>query len=67
MFDVQFAVKTMKLIITQGIPVSFYILFFTLLISLPLGFLVGPGPASSGCRCSARFSAYWCPSSGALP
>ena len=41
MFDVQFAVKTMKLIITQGIPVSFYILFFTLLISLPLGFLVG--------------------------
>lgn len=41
MFDSQFAVKTMKLIITQGLPVSFYILFFTLLISLPLGFLVG--------------------------
>ena len=41
MFDFEFAKNTMKLILTQGVPVSFYILFFTLLISLPLGFLVG--------------------------
>lgn len=41
MFDFKFAVSTMRDIILHGLPVSFYILFFTLVISLPLGFLVG--------------------------
>lgn len=41
MFNVEFMISTMQDIILHGIPVSFYILFFTMLISLPLGFLVG--------------------------
>lgn len=41
MFDLQFAITTMRDIILHGIPVSFFILFFTVVISLPLGFLVG--------------------------
>lgn len=41
MFNLEFAITTMRDIILHGIPVSFYILFFTVIISLPLGFLVG--------------------------
>ena len=41
MFDFEYAGKIMKEIILHGVPVSFYILFFTMLISLPLGFLIG--------------------------
>jgi L-cystine transport system permease protein len=39
--DVSFAMDTMVKIIRQGVPISLYVLIGTLLISLPLGFLVG--------------------------
>lgn len=41
MFDFSFAAETMKNILIKGLPVSLEILFFTVLISLPIGFLMG--------------------------
>lgn len=41
MLDVDFMISTFWKIVTEGIPVSMFILIMTLLISLPLGFLVG--------------------------
>ena len=41
MFELEFAYKTMVQIILHGVPVTLYVLIGTLIISLPLGFLVG--------------------------
>lgn len=41
MLNVDFMVSTFWKIVTKGIPVSMFVLVMTLLISLPLGFLVG--------------------------
>lgn len=39
--DFKFIVSTFKDIIIRGLPVSFEVVIFTLLISLPIGFLIG--------------------------
>ena len=41
MFNFEFAVTTMQDILLHGLPISFQILLLTVVISLPLGFLVG--------------------------
>ena len=41
LFNVEFAISTMGRIIKEGLPVSLWIVFATVIISMPLGFLVG--------------------------
>ena len=41
MFNGKFALEAMGTIITKGVPVSLLIVFLTVVISMPLAFLVG--------------------------